>query len=339
MKKRYMIPALLACMLLTGCGEKAPETEAPTEVQTETETVTEVQTETEIVTEAQTERETEKEDSMNRTRTLKGLVVSSDASTLTIQTERGKQLQFSLTGADIQVTGGIAAGNNVTILYKGSVEGTDTSNAKVLMVKNLADGETPVTEGEPMTEAEEADPQAGPGTMEGTIADLSADRIVILANDGDSFYFSIDGAQINLKNGTQKGNYVTVAYNGDIYGPDLVAATSVTDAQDEADKAPYGGSEGEDYSYIGGTVIDCSTDSVTIMLEDESEITLDTSQARQVYRSGLTYGTYIIGEYQGEDPSSAKMTAVYDYTGESSTETADEQMDVSAGEAEEGQEA
>ena len=118
MKKRsFIIAALLACVIFTGCGKKAAETEAPTEVQTEAVT-TEAVTETEPVTEAQTEPETEKEDSMNRTRSLKGLVVSSDASQLTIQTERGKQLKFSLTGADIQVNGGIAAGNNLTVLYK-----------------------------------------------------------------------------------------------------------------------------------------------------------------------------------------------------------------------------
>ena len=329
MKKRsFIIAALLACVIFTGCGKKAAETEAPTEVQTEAVT-TEAVTETEPVTEAQTEPETEKEDSMNRTRSLKGLVVSSDASQLTIQTERGKQLKFSLTGADIQVAGGIAAGNNVTVLYKGSIEGTETANAKVLMVKDLAQGETPVTEGELMTEAEEANPEAGEGTLEGTISDINAERIVILANDGESYYFSISEADMNLKNGTQVGNYVTVSYHGDIYGPDLVTATAITDAQEASDKAPYGGSEGEDYSYIGGSMVDCGPTTLTIMTENEEEITLDTSSARLVYRSGLNYGTYVIAEYQGDDPTTAKMTAVYDYTGESSSDSSEDQQNIS----------
>ena len=77
--KSFIIPALLACVIFTGCGKKAAETEAPTEAPTEAVT-TEAQTETETQTEAQTETETEKEDSMNRTRSLKGLVVSSDHS-------------------------------------------------------------------------------------------------------------------------------------------------------------------------------------------------------------------------------------------------------------------
>ncbi len=327
MKKRsFIIAALLACMVFTGCGKKAAETEAPTEAPTEAVT-TEAVTETEKVTEPQTEAETEKEDSMNRTRSLKGLVVSSDQSKLTIQTERGKKLEFSLTGADIQVTGGISAGGNVTVLYKGSIEDTDTTNAKVLMVKDLASGETPVTEGELMTEAEEANPEAGAGTLEGTISDINAERIVILSNDGDSYYFSIADADMNLKNGTQVGNYVTVSYNGDIHGPDLVTATAITDAQEESDKVPYGGSEGENYSYIGGSMVDCSPTTLTIMTENEEEITLDTSNARLVYRSGLNYGTYVFAEYQGDDPTTAKVTAVYDYTGESDSSSSDSSAD------------
>ena len=336
-KKSFIIPALLACLIFTGCGKKAAETEAPTEAPTEAVT-TEAQTATEAQTEAQTETETEKEDSMNRTRSLKGLVVSSDASKLTIQTERGKKLEFNLTGADIQVTGGITAGGNVTVLYKGAIEDTDTSNAKVLMVKDLADGETPVTEGEQMTEAEEANPEAGAGTLEGTISDINAERIVILANDGDSYYFSIADADMNLKHGTQVGNYVTVSYNGDIYGPDLVTATAITDAQDEADKVPYGGSEGDDYSYIGGTMTDCSPTTITIMTENEEQITLDTSGARLVYRSGLNYGTYVIAEYKGDDPSTAQMTAVYDYTEETSSDGSEDQQSTDDESADESQE-
>ena len=50
-KKSFIIPALLACVIFTGCGKKAAETEAPTEAPTEAVT-TEAQTETETQTEA-----------------------------------------------------------------------------------------------------------------------------------------------------------------------------------------------------------------------------------------------------------------------------------------------
>ena len=70
----------------------------------------------------------------------------------------------------------------------------------------------------------------------------------------------------------------------------------------------------------------CSPTTITIMTENEEELTLDTSSARLVYRSGLNYGTYVIAEYQGDDPTTAKMTAVYDYTGESTSDGSEDQQ-------------
>ena len=84
---------------------------------------------------------------------------------------------------------------------------------------------------------------------------------------------------------------------------------------------------------------DCSPTTITIMTENEEEFTLDTSSARLVYRSGLNYGTYVIAEYQGDDPTTAKMTAVYDYTGESSSDSSEDQQAASDEAVDENQEA
>ena len=84
---------------------------------------------------------------------------------------------------------------------------------------------------------------------------------------------------------------------------------------------------------------DCSPTTITIMTENEEELTLDTSSARLVYRSGLNYGTYVIAEYQGDDPTTAKMTAVYDYTGESSSDSSEDQQAASDEAVDENQEA
>lgn len=333
-KMRLFLPAMLICAVLTGCGNKEKETEAPTEAPTEAQTQAPTEALTETETQPQTETETRKEDSMSRTRSLKGLVKASDSSTLTIQTERGKELKLSLTGADIQVNGGITVGNNVVVLYKGTIQDTDTSNAKVQMVKDLDAGETPVTEGELMTEAEEADPDAGAGTLEGTIADLNMDRMVILANDGDSFYFAMYGADMNLKNGLQEGNYVTVQYSGDIYGPYLVEATSITDAQEEADKVAYGGSGAEGSSYVGGTITDCTMTTLTMESDNGEELTFTTTGASMVYVNGIQYGNYITVEYTGEitdgDASGAQVISVYDYSENAPAENSDNTSETSA---------
>lgn len=333
-KTALFLLAISTAVILSGCKGKTTETEAPTEAPTEAATQAETATETEAPT------ETEREDSMNKTRTLKALVKSSDGSTLTVQTERGKELSFAISGADIQATGGLTDGSNVTIVYKGIISGTDTSQVTVQMVMDLASGEMPVTEGELMTEAEVADENAGAGTIGGTIEDVNSDRIVITADDGDSYYFSMYEADINLVNGMQVGNYVTVEYNGDIYGPDLVPATSIRDNDpSEGDTAVTpGASASGEYSYINGTLVDFGTTATSITTDDGEELSFDTTTATQCYTDGITAGSYITLEYTGElsgsDTTGITVAAVYSYTESSgdtgAADTADTTADTSA---------
>lgn len=314
-KATLFLLALSVSVMLAGCKKSPAETEAPTETPTEaTEQLTE--------TEAPTEPPTEKEDSMNRTRHLKGLVKSSDANALTIQTERGKELTFKITGADIQVAGGITAGSNVTVVYKGKISGDDTSGATVQMVMNLGEGETPVTEGEPMTESAEEDPNAGAGTIGGTIEDLTIDRMVIVADDGESYYFSMYGTEVNLVNGLKQGNYVTVDYDGDIYGPNLVSATKVADNDpSKGEQAVIAGPSPEDgCSYLSATVQDYGMTTITVMTDAGEELTFDTTNATHCYINGIMSGNYVTIEYTGElsgsDTTGVTVKAVYDYTDE-----------------------
>lgn len=313
--------ALSTAALLAGCKKNPPETEAPTEAPTE------AVIETEPPTEAPTE--TEKEDSMNKTRELQGLVKASDTSSLTIQTARGKELTFDITGADIQLASGIETGINVKLLYKGKISDTDTSAAKVLMVVDLDAGETPVTEGELQTEGETADPDAGAGTLTGTIEDISVDRIVILADDGSSYYFTIYEAAVNLVNGMQQGNYVTVDYVGDIHGPDLVAATAISDNDPAAGDATVNpGATMEGASYISGTVSAMGMTTMTITTDDGEELTFDTTNATHCYTEGVQAGSYLTIEYTGElsgsDTTGVSVVAVYNYTDEASGVSADD---------------
>lgn len=317
--KRFTLvfAAFAAAAVLTGCKGKPAETEVITEAPT-TEAVTEAVTEP--VTEAPVQTEPVVEDSMNKTRSLKGLVKASGTNSLTIQTERGKELTFDTTGADIQIANGIQTGNNVTILYKGKIEDTDTKGAKVLMIVDLKNGETPVTEGERMTEAEESDPNAGSGTIGGSIVDVNMDRLVILADDGDSYYFAMYGTDTTLVNGMKQDNYVTVEYTGDIYGPDLVAATAVYDtdpAGAEAAKIAGPTQEGE-HTYVNGVLDDCTLGTVTLTTDDGDQLTFDMADATLSYVNGISAGNYITVECEGNvdvsDPTQVKVTAVYDYS-------------------------
>ena len=323
MKRKFMLCllALTVTVSAAGCKKKAVETEPPTETETETQTETQTQKPT----------ETEKEDSMNKTRKLKGLVKSSDANSLTIQTERGKELKFTTTGADIQLTNGITAGSTVTIMYKGEVVDTDTTNAKVLMVVDLEASETPVTEGEEMTEAETSDPDAGSGTLTGSVYDINTDRIVVLSDDGELYYFTISTAKMNLTNGLQEGNYVTVAYTGDIYGPELVTADSITDDNEGTSAAAVTTSG---VSYISGTLEECSTSTTTIITDEGETLSFDTSDAAVDYANGFAYGSYITmtytGTLSGSDTTGVKVVEVSDYTDGTADTAADTATDTTA---------
>ena len=318
--KRFSLffAAMLAAFALTGCKSTPKETEPVTTEAPVTEAPTEKVTEA-PVTEAPTEAQTE-EDSMNKTRSLKGLVKASGQNSLTIQTERGKELVFDTTGADIQIANGIQVGNNVTILYKGKIKDTDTSAAKVLMLVDLAAGETPVTEGEPMTEAEEADPNAGAGSMGGSIVDVNMDRLVILADDGDSYYFSMYEADTKLVNGLRADNYVTVEYNGDVHGPDLVAALAVYDTDPSSEQVTRisGPTPEGEHTYINGVLDDCTLGTVTITTDDGDQLTFNVADATFAYTNGISNGNYITLECElmedGADPTQAKVLAVYDYS-------------------------
>ena len=320
MKKKLMLCllALTVTVSVAGCKKKVVETEPPTETETETQTETQTQKPT----------ETEKEDSMNKTRKLKGLVKASDANSLTIQTERGKELKFTTTGADIQLTNGITTGSTVTVMYKGEIVDTDTTNAKVLMVVDLEASETPVTEGEEMTEAETSDPDAGSGTLTGSVYDINTDRIVVLSDDGELYYFTISTAKMDLTNGLQEGNYVTVAYTGDIYGPELVTADSITDDNEGTSAAAVTTSGA---SYISGTLEECSTSTTTIISDDGETLSFDTSDAAVSYASGVAYGSYITiaytGTLNGSDTTGVKVVEVSDYTDSTADTTADTAAD------------
>ena len=153
---------------------------------------------------------------------------------------------------------------------------------------------------------------------------------MVLSDDGDSYYFSMYGADINLVNGMQAGNYVTVEYNGDIYGPDIVPATSISDnsaANGETAVAP--GSPAGDYSYVSGTVEECGVSAITITDDEGVPLSIDTAGATWYLTDGIASGAYVTiaytGTLSGTDTTGVKGVAVYDTAG--STGNADTTAD------------
>ena len=292
--------ALLVTVSLAGCGDKEKETEPQTLAVTEAPTTKQTETQTQT-TEPQTESSTDK------TRELNGLVTGVTADSVDIQTARGKKLTFSTTGAQMQTTAELKAGSQITILYKGKVVDTDTSGAKVSGIKDMDASAEKITEGEPVV-AETADPNATGGTLNGTISEITGERIVILGDDGDSYYFTHDKCKMILGNGIQDTNYVSVKFTGDVYGPEIVPAVEITD--NTTNSAP----QTENSTKVTGTITDVTMSTLSISADDGQELSFTITGVPVNITGGLMIGETVGINYTG-DVSSAKVTSITDTSG------------------------
>lgn len=292
--------ALLVTVSLAGCGDKEKETEPQTLAVTEAPTTKQTETQTQT-TEPQTESSTDK------TRELNGLVTGVTADSVDIQTARGKKLTFSTTGAQMQTTAELKAGSQITILYKGKVVDTDTSGAKVSGIKDMDASAEKITEGEPVV-AETADPNATGGTLNGTISEITGERIVILGDDGDSYYFTHDKCKMVLGNGIQDTNYVSVKFTGDVYGPEIVPAVEITD--NTTNSAP----QTENSTKVTGTITDVTMNTLSISADDGQELSFTITGVPVNITGGLMIGETVGINYTG-DVSSAKVTSITDTSG------------------------
>lgn len=300
-----LLAALLVAVSLAGCSKKANETETQSMA---TEQITQS---TQKPTEKQTEKVTET--SLDKTRELNGLVTKAETDTVEIQTASGKKLTFSTKGVNIQVTDGIKAGVQIKIMYKGYIDGTDTSKAKISSIAAAGAEDEKITEGEQQVK-ETADPQAKGGQVSGTIKEITGDRLVIYSNDGESLYFTVDNSKMTLANGTQAGNYVTVKYTGDVNGPDIVPAVSVVDSESGA--AVTTPKTTEKTSSAEGTISAVSVSSLTISTSDGNELTFQLAGAPINLSKGLASGNSVkvdyTGELSGTDTSKVKVVSLSD---------------------------
>lgn len=67
--------------------------------------------------------------------TITGTIVESAEDTVTIQTEDGQELSFSLSDdTDRSQTDGMLTGNTLEVIYTGAIDGSDTSNVTIVQL-------------------------------------------------------------------------------------------------------------------------------------------------------------------------------------------------------------
>ena len=127
MKKRLisLISILaLSAGLLAGCGNAAKEEEAAASAVSES-------TEAESTPEATKAPESEP---VSETHEIVGTLEDITMNAITLRILDGRVLTFNANNVDHTFSYGINQGNWVTVVYKGDLEGTDTSNLTILQI-------------------------------------------------------------------------------------------------------------------------------------------------------------------------------------------------------------
>lgn len=154
-----------------------------------------------------------------------GTIKSFTGGYLTITTPDSDILEFDLSEAALECENGILTGDQVTVVYEGTIKGHNTGKATALKVIDKDNRE----------ELEEH-------TMVGTLVDASMNTISIKNTEGDTITFISTGAKHKYKNGIQTGNWITVTYKGELTRSNAknVKVLSITDEdeniQEEQDK-------------------------------------------------------------------------------------------------------
>ena len=154
------------------------------------------------------------------TGSVDGVLKSYASGTLVVTRNDGSELAFDLSKATVSCTN-MLSGDKVTILYDGTIEGTDTSGVTVTEIKDKGS----------------AAPKEQ--TMVGTVRNLTQHSLTLKEPDGTEYSFNTAGARQAYKNGIENGNWVQVKYVGEINGTDAtgVRVLEIVDNDENIKKA------------------------------------------------------------------------------------------------------
>ena len=154
------------------------------------------------------------------TGSVDGVLKSYASGTLVVTRNDGSELAFDLTKATVSCKN-MLSGDKVTILYDGTIEGTDTSGVTVTEIKDKGS----------------AAPKEQ--TMVGTVRNLTQHSLTLKEPDGTEYSFNTAGARQAYKNGIENGNWVQVKYVGEINGTDAtgVRVLEIVDNDENIKKA------------------------------------------------------------------------------------------------------
>lgn len=128
---------------------------------------------------------------------LRGTLTDFNGSQVTVQAE-DQQYVFDVSKAALECAEGMIAGDEISIIYEGQLNDTDTSAVKALKVVDEYHKKTTLKD----------------HTVQGTILDFTLNTITIKSKKGRTITFPITGTEQYYQSGLKKGAQIYLHYKG-----------------------------------------------------------------------------------------------------------------------------
>lgn len=160
------------------------------------------------------------------------------------------------------------------------------------------------------TTAESSKKDEKTGMFEGTLVSFSG-KTLVLGKENKEYTFDLSNATVKAAN-MLVGDKIVVHYKGEITDKDGTAGVSVTEVEDQGGGAPQKPRE----TQIIGTLVRFTENSITIRINDGTELTFNANNCQHEYKNGLREGNWIvvtyIGEIQQTDTRNVKVVKITD---------------------------
>lgn len=203
-----------------------------------------------------------------------------------------KTYSFNLSDATIESEKGMIRGDEISIIYEGQLDGTDTSNVKALKV---------VDEYHKKSELKNR-------KVYGSIQSFTPNSITLTTEAGNTATYPIIAAEQYYQNGISPGDWVYLHFQGNykksetdagtVYSAHQVKVLSISDVE------PFKVSEIDSSKHdkqMKATILDIKTNILTVSMSNyENTFDIDLSDIPCYFKGGVSQGSTIYITYQGE---------------------------------------
>lgn len=254
--------ALLLGLSMMGC-QSSPQTAA---TETEKQSVkAETETESESETESETETETEKETEAQQTNTIIGSMEEIDMDQITVLTDNGNEVILSIRDSELDFRNGFRVGNLVSVEYTGEIVEKDSTAGEVKVARVADSADVKVIPGE------ESESESGTGS------DMDSEK-----TEGES-----ETTKESVKDQESE--------NPESENPESANQEDADTEETEENTEPR-----EPAKELKGAVEHVAMGEMTIVTEEEQELTFKIANVRMYFAKGMTRGTKVVVSYTGE---------------------------------------